>query len=85
MKVHASLEELIEAHTKWVLKFHNLGFGGYKSDLDKPFLASNSLALGKPRPLTKNKQTENKLFKCRVQEIGRCSCTMHCVLGEDEL
>lgn len=84
MKVHNDLKELLKSYHKHLNRIDN--FGNDNPELVvKIFLDFNSLASVEPEPLAKNKQTENKLFNCQAQEIGRCSCTIDCVLGEDEL
>lgn len=63
MKVHNTLEELLEEfynqNIPKLLRFDN---DGKKAAIK--FLTSNSLALGKPEPLAKNKQTQEHCEKC---------------------
>lgn len=68
MKVHNTIEELLEAHTKWVLKFYTLSEGDYGNDLDRAFIASNSLALEKPDLLPKHCVVQNRELLIAYEE-----------------
>lgn len=77
MKVHKDLEELLESYDNFLNKeYPQLKLYGVDREV---FLLSNSLALGKPEPLAKNKQTEND-FKCAYFQIGAFDdkCAEHC-------
>jgi len=74
MKVHDTLKELLEDFAKFIM--NDTEDEELKYDINK-FLGSNSLALGKPEPLAKNKQTESiccDLIKHNysINKIGRC-------------
>ena len=84
MKVHANLKELLEAYDRFMTS-QILDMNANVIESRLKFLASNSLALGKPRPLAKNKQTNNKLFDCPSQENGICDCTDECTWDFDEI
>ena len=85
MKVHNSLEELLEDFCYKLDLRECLDSEFSWQEVIKPFVSSNSLALGKPRPLAKNKQTNNKLFDCPSQENGICDCTDECTWDFDEI
>lgn len=85
MKVHNDLKELLE---DFVINYYEKG-DPFKSTLDNvinDFVSSNSLALGKPEPLAKNKQKKEdfknlypkyKCFKCKDWfhlPYKKCSC-----------
>ena len=69
MKVHNSLKELLEAYEKFRDNSH---YHNYKTviNLDiEAFIASNSLALDKQRPLAKNKQTQLICPQCKSDDV----------------
>lgn len=59
MKVHNDLKELLEAYNEHIMPYTSTEKYRLKERADS-FLAYNSLDLGKPEPLAKNKQGENK-------------------------
>ena len=70
MKVHTDLKELLEDFT---IKIMNRWMNGDKRDYSEfvnNYTSSNSLALGKQEPLTKNKQHE-EFCKCKEGPTGR--------------
>lgn len=54
MKVHNDLEKLLEHFQIYLIQNQVMGSNAYGNAVR--FLRSNSLALGKPEPLAKNKQ-----------------------------
>ena len=81
MKVHNNLKELLEDFISESRQIHPKPYW-LKSTGDrfvKKYLSSNSLALGKPEPLAKNKQTENNLKnKNNKCDYPLCSCNTWC-------
>lgn len=66
MKVHNNLEELLEDFGNTMNKYLFLEVKEkYIKRLVRSYISSNSLALGKPEPLAKNKQTESICKECQ--------------------
>ena len=79
MKTHENLKKLLEDYTqKYFDKYFN-SFPRVQSKFINDYLSSNCLALGKPEPLTKNKQFVKSCDNCRFTsykqfDIPCCSC-----------
>ena len=79
MQEHASLKELLEDYDEFQRVAPPLWNGDKIRD---KYVASNSLALGKPEPLEKNKQCDDD-FICYQKTRGFNKCNLFC--GDDSL
>ena len=68
MKVHTDLKELLKAYDEYRNNVEHYGLKSPKVNITN-FLTFNSLALGKPEPLAKNKQFEKVCEYCNGWEL----------------
>jgi hypothetical protein len=79
MKVHNNLKELLADfsiyHHGWLLDENDIRTF---TELTNDYLSANSLALGKPEPLAKNKQCDDDFSYCQTQIEGGKWCDEQC-------